>query len=181
VGLLALMLIQESRRAARTTPAGELILLENQDRSLWNRNQIAEGAALVEQALASRRFGAYTLQAAIAAVHAEAPSSAATDWAQIVALYDVLGRATPSPVIELNRAVAVAMRDGPAEGLALIDAILAGGDLQGYHLVHSARAELCRRLGRTAEARTSYERAIELTQQGPERQFLQRRFASLVE
>jgi len=181
VGLLALMLIQESRRAARTTPAGELILLENQDRSLWNRNQIAEGAALVEQALASRRFGAYTLQAAIAAVHAEAPSSAATDWAQIVALYDVLGRATPSPVIELNRAVAVAMRDGPAAGLALIDAILAGGNLQGYHLVHSARAELCRRLGRTAEARTSYERAIELTQQGPERQFLQRRFASLVE
>jgi RNA polymerase sigma-70 factor (ECF subfamily) len=181
VGLLALLLIQESRRAARTTPAGELILLENQDRSLWNRNQIAEGAALVEQALASHRFGAYTLQAAIAAVHAEAPNSAATDWAQIVALYDVLGRATPSPVIELNRAVAVAMRDGPAEGLALIDAILAGGDLQGYHLVHSARAELCRRLGRTAEARTSYERAIELTQQGPERQFLQRRFASLVE
>jgi RNA polymerase sigma-70 factor (ECF subfamily) len=179
VGLLALMLIQESRRAARTTPTGELILLEDQDRSLWNRDQIAEGTALIEQALASRRFGPYTLQAAIAAVHAEAASSAGTDWNQIVGLYDVLGRAVPSPVIELNRAVAVAMRDGPAAGLALIDAILARGDLEDYHLAHSARAELCRRLERTAEARTSYERAIELTQQGPERRFLERRLVSL--
>jgi RNA polymerase sigma-70 factor (ECF subfamily) len=179
VGLLALMLIQESRRAARTTPTGELILLEDQDRSLWNRDQIAEGTALIEQALASRWFGPYTLQAAIAAVHAEAASSAATDWNQIVGLYDVLGRAAPSPVIELNRAVAVAMRDGPAAGLALIDAILARGDLEDYHLAHSARAELCRRLERTAEARTSYERAIELTQQGPERRFLERRLVSL--
>jgi len=180
MGLLALMLIQESRRAARTTPTGELILLEDQDRSLWNRDQIAEGTALVEQALASRRFGPYTLQAAIAAVHAEAPNAAATDWVQIVALYDVLRRAAPSPVIELNRAVAVAMRDGPALGLALIDAILARGNLKDYHLAHSARAELCRRVGRAAEARCSYERAIELTQQGPERQFLERRLAGLV-
>ena len=153
VGLLALMLLHESRRAARTSPAGELVLLDDQDRSLWNREQIAEGSALVERALASRRFGPYTLQAAIAAVHAEAPSAAATDWAQIVGLYDVLARADPSPVVELNRAVAVAMRDGPAAGLALIDAILARGDLADYHLAHSARADLCRRLGRTAEAR----------------------------
>jgi RNA polymerase sigma-70 factor (ECF subfamily) len=181
VGLLALMLIQESRRAARTSPAGELVLLEDQDRSLWNRGQIAEGTALVEQAIASRRFGPYTLQAAIAAVHAEARDSAATDWTQIVALYDVLGRAAPSPVIELNRAVALAMRDGPSAGLALIDTILARGDLEDYHLAHSARAELCRRLGRTAEARSSYKRAIELTQQGPERQFIERRLAGLVE
>ena len=166
MGLLALMLLQESRRAARTSPTGELVLLGDQDRSLWNRDQIAEGSALVERALASRRFGPYTLQAAIAAVHAKAPSAAATDWAQIVGLYDVLARADPSPVVELNRAVAVAMRDGPAAGLALIDAILARGDLADYHLAHSARADLCRRLGRTAEARTSYERALGLTRAG---------------
>ena len=161
MGLLALMLLHESRRAARTSPAGDLILLDDQDRSLWNRGQIAEGKALVERALSSRRFGPYTLQAAIAAVHADAETPAATDWAQIVALYDVLAQAHPSPVVELNRAVAVAMRDGPAAGLALIDAILARGDLADYHLAHSARAELCRRLGRTAEARASYERALE--------------------
>ena len=151
VGLLALMLLQESRRAARTSPTGDLVLLEDQDRSLWNRDQIAEGMALVERALSSRRFGPYTLQAAIAAVHAEAPNAAATDWAQIVGLYDLLLRAEPSPVVELNRAVAVAMRDGPEAGLALIDAILARGDLADYHLAHAARADLCRRLGRTAE------------------------------
>ena len=161
VGLLALMLLHESRRAARTSPAGDLVLLEDQDRSLWNREQIAEGTALVERALSSRRFGPYTLQAAIAAVHAEAPSAAATDWAQIVGLYDVLAQCDPSPVVELNRAVAVAMRDGPAAGLALIDAILARGDLADYHLAHAARADLCRRLGRTAEARASYERALD--------------------
>jgi RNA polymerase sigma-70 factor (ECF subfamily) len=179
VGLLALMLLQESRRRARTSPAGDLVLLEDQDRSLWNRDQITEGKALVERALSSRRFGPYTLQAAIAAVHAEAPNAAATDWAQIVALYDVLLRAVPSPVIELNRAVAVAMRDGPKTGLALIDAILARGDLSDYHLAHSARADLCRRLGRTAEARASYKRALTLTQQEPERRFLERRLAEL--
>jgi RNA polymerase sigma-70 factor (ECF subfamily) len=179
VGLLALMLLQESRRAARSTPEGELVLLENQDRSLWNRDQIAEGTALVERALLSRRFGPYTLQAAIAAVHAEAPSAAATDWAQIVELYNLLARAQPSPVVELNRAVAVAMRDGPLAGLALIDAILARGDLAGYHPAHAARAELCRRLGRTAEARTEFERALGLARQGPERRFLQRRLAEL--
>ena len=179
VGLLALMLLQESRRVARASPAGEIVLLEDQDRSLWNREQIAEGKALVEQALSSRRFGPYTLQAAIAAVHAEAPSTAATDWAQIAALYDVLARAVPSPVVELNRAVAVAMRDGPAAGLALIDAILADGDLADYHLAHSARAELCRRLGRTAEARASFERALALTRQEPERRFLERRLREL--
>ncbi|MGH8489869.1 MAG: RNA polymerase sigma factor [Gammaproteobacteria bacterium] len=179
LGLLALMLLQESRRAARSSPAGELILLADQDRSLWNRNQIAEGSALVERALGSRRFGPYTLQAAIAAVHANVPSAAATDWAQIVALYDVLARADPSPVVELNRAVAVAMRDGPLAGLDLIDAILMRGDLADYHLAHSARADLCRRLGRTAEARTSYERALSLTKQEPERRFLQRRLAEL--
>ena len=179
VGLLALMLLQESRRVARASPAGEIVLLEDQDRSLWNREQIAEGKALVERALSSRRFGPYTLQAAIAAVHAEAPSTAATDWAQIAALYDVLARAVPSPVVELNRAVAVAMRDGPAAGLALIDAILADGDLADYHLAHSARAELCRRLGRTAEARASFERALALTRQEPERRFLERRLREL--
>ena len=157
VGLLALMLLHESRRAARASPAGDLVLLDDQDRSLWNRDQIAEGLALVERALRSRRFGPYTLQAAISAVHAEAPDAAATDWAQIVALYDVLARVEPSPVVELNRAAAVAMRDGPAAGLALIDAILERGDLVDYYLAHSARAELCRRLGRTAEARASYE------------------------
>jgi RNA polymerase sigma-70 factor (ECF subfamily) len=179
VGLLALMLLHESRRAARTSPAGELVLLKDQDRSLWNREQIAEGSALVEQALLSRRFGPYTLQAAIAAVHADAQDVAATDWAQIVALYDVLARADQSPVVELNRAVAVAMRDGPSAGLALIDAILARGDLQDYHLAHSARADLCRRLGRTEEARVSYERALELTRQEPERRFLERRLREL--
>ena len=179
MGLLALMLLHDSRRAARTSPGGELILLNDQDRSLWNRDQIAEGSALVERALSSRRFGPYTLQAAIAAVHARAATAEATDWAQIVALYDVLARADPSPVVELNRAVAVAMRDGPAAGLALIDAILARGDLEDYHLAHSARADLCRRLGRTVDARASYERALGLTRLEPERRFLQRRLAEV--
>ena len=179
MGLLALMLLQESRRVARTSLTGDLILLEDQDRSLWNRDQIAEGKALVARALSSRRFGPYTLQAAIAAVHADAPDVAATDWAQIVGLYDVLMRVAPSPVVELNRAVAVAMRDGPDAGLALIDAILARGDLADYHLAHAARADLCRRLGRTAEARASYERALTLARQEPERRFLERRLAEL--
>jgi RNA polymerase sigma-70 factor (ECF subfamily) len=179
MGLLALMLLQESRRAARTSPAGELILLENQDRSLWNREQIAEGVALVESAMLSRRFGPYTLQAAIAAVHSEAASPAATDWPQIVALYSVLARAEPSAVVELNRAVAVAMRDGPEAGLKLIDAILINGDLADYYLAHSARADLCRRLGKTAEAISSYERALALTQQEPERRFLEKRLREL--
>jgi len=179
VGLLALMLLHESRRAARTSPTGELVLLGDQDRSLWDREQIAQGAALVQRALASRRFGPYTLQAAIAAVHAEAPSAAATDWGQIVGLYDVLARVDPSPVVELNRAAAVAMRDGPAAGLGLIDAILARGDLADYHLAHSARADLCRRLGRIAEARAAYQRALDLTRQEPERRFLERRLAEL--
>lgn len=178
-GLLALMLLQESRRSARTSSDGEIILLEDQDRSLWNRAQIEEGIALLEGALASRRFGPYTLQAAIAAVHAEAPNPAATDWEQIVGVYDILARAEPSPVVELNRAVAVAMRDGPAAGLALIDAILDRGDLKDYHLAHSARAEFCRRLGRAAEARASFHRALELTQQEPERRFLSRRLEDL--
>ena len=179
MGLLALMLLQESRRVARTSPEGDLILLENQDRALWNRNQIAEGVGLVEQALASRRFGPYTLQAAIAAVHAEAATADATDWGQIVALYDLLVRAAPSPVVELNRAVAVAMRDGPAAGLGLIDAILARGELDKYHLAHSVRAELCRRLGRTAEARLAYGRALALARQEPERRFLEARLRDL--
>jgi len=179
IGLLALMLLQESRRAARASPTGELILLADQDRSLWNRDRIAEGAVLVERALASRRFGPYTLQAAIAAVHAEAASADATDWSEIVGLYDVLLRAEPSPVVELNRAVAVAMRDGPAAGLELIDAILARGDLQDYRLAHAARADLCRRLGETAQARASYQRALVLTRQEPERRFLERRLAEL--
>ena len=179
IGLLALMLLQESRRAARTSPTGELILLENQNRSLWNQEQIAEGVALVEKALSSRRFGAYTLQAAIAAVHAEAESTAATDWRQIVALYNQLARIQPSPVVHLNRAVAIAMRDGPAVGLAHIDAVLEHGELANYYLAHSARAELCRRLGRTDEARASYEKALALTQQEPERQFLARRLEEL--
>jgi RNA polymerase sigma-70 factor, ECF subfamily len=179
MGLLALMLLHESRRAARTSPTGALILLENQDRSLWNREQIAEGVALVESALSSRRFGPYTLQAAIAAVHSEAASPAATDWPQIVALYSVLARAEPSAVVELNRAVAVAMRDGPEAGLKLIDAILARGDLADYHLAHSARADLCRRLGRRAEAISSYEKALALTQQEPERRFLEKRLREL--
>jgi RNA polymerase sigma-70 factor (ECF subfamily) len=179
VGLLALMLLQESRRAARTSPSGELVLLADQDRTLWNRAQIAEGVALVERALASRQIGPYTLQAAIAAVHAEAPRADATDWSRIAGLYDVLVRADPSPVIELNRAAAMAMRDGPAAGLALIDAILARGDLGDYHLAHSARADLCRRLGRTAEARAAYERALALARQETERRFLERRLAEL--
>jgi RNA polymerase sigma-70 factor (ECF subfamily) len=179
VGLLALMLLQESRRAARTSTAGDLVLLGDQDRSLWNRDQIAEGLALVERALLSRRLGPYTLQAAIAAVHAEAPNAAATDWARIVGLYDVLARAEPSPVVELNRAVAVAMRDGPLAGLELIDGILGRGDLADYHLAHSARAELCRRLERMTEARTAYERALALARQEPERRFLKRRLSEL--
>jgi RNA polymerase sigma-70 factor (ECF subfamily) len=179
MGLLALMLLHESRRPARTSPTGELVLLDDQDRSLWSREQIKEGTGLVERALASRRIGPYTLQAAIAAVHAEAPAAAATDWAQIVGLYDVLARAEPSPVVELNRAAAVAMRDGPAAGLALIDAILARGDLGDYPLAHSARAELCRRLGKTGDARASYERALGLTRQEPQRRFLERRLADL--
>ena len=180
VGLLALMLLHESRRAARASAAGELVLLDDQDRSLWSQEQIAEGSALVERALSSRRFGPYTLQAAIAAVHAEASAAAATDWAQIVGLYDVLVRADPSPVVQLNRAVGVAMRDGPAAGLALIDAILARGELADYHLAHSARADLCRRLGRMAEAQASYERALSLTRQEPERRFLERRLGELL-
>jgi RNA polymerase sigma-70 factor (ECF subfamily) len=179
--LLALTLLQESRREARASPTGDLVLLEDQDRSLWNRDQIAEGLALVERALTSRRFGPYTLQAALAAVHAQAPTAAATDWAQIVALYDLLARADPSPVVELNRAVAVAMRDGPLAGLVLIDAIFGRGDLGQYHLAHAARADLCRRLGRTAEARASYEQALTLTQQEPEQRFLERRLAELVD
>jgi RNA polymerase sigma-70 factor (ECF subfamily) len=187
-GLLALMLLQESRRAARTSPTGELILLENQDRSLWNREQIAEGVALLEKALKhqqrSRRFGSYTLQAAIAAVHAEAESVARTDWRQIVTLYDQLLRIQPSPVVQLNRAVAIAMRDGPEAGLAHIDAVLEHasgkqGELANYYLAHSARADMYRRLGRTAEARASYEKALALTQQEPERQFLQERIRQL--
>jgi RNA polymerase sigma-70 factor (ECF subfamily) len=179
VGLLALMLLQESRRTARTSPTGDLVLLEDQDRSLWNRDHIAEGKVLLERALSSRRFGPYTLQAAIAAVHARAPDAAATDWAQIVELYRLLAQAEPSPVVELNRAVAVAMRDGPLAGLELIDAILARGELADYHLAHSARADLCRRLGRTAEARASYERALALTRLEPERRFLERRLQEL--
>src|SRR6478672_6391973 len=179
IGLLSLMLLQESRRAARTSSTGELILLENQDRSLWNRAQIAEGVALLEEALKSHRFGAYTLQAAIAAVHAEAESVAATDWRQIVALYDQLVRIHPSPVAHLNRAVAIAECDGPEAGLTHIDALLEHGELANYYLAHSARAELCRRLGRTAEARASYEKALALTQQEPERQFLQERIRQL--
>jgi RNA polymerase sigma-70 factor (ECF subfamily) len=179
LGLLALMLLQDSRRSARSTPTGELILLEDQDRSLWNREQIAEGSALVQRALSSGPVGPYTVQAAIAAVHAQAPTAADTDWSQIVALYDVLLQTGPSPVVELNRAVAVAMRDGPAAGLALIDAILSRGDLSDYHLAHSARADLCRRLKRNADARASYVRALALARQEPERRFLSRRLAEL--
>ncbi len=179
IGLLALMLLQESRRAARTSATGELILLENQDRALWNRKQIEEGVSLVEKALVSRRFGPYTLQAAIAAVHAEAQSAAATDWRQIVALYNQLLRIQPSPVVYLNRAVAIAECHGPGAGLTHIDALLEHGELADYYLAHSARAELCRRLGRTAEARASYEKALALTQQEPERQFLKERIRQL--
>jgi RNA polymerase sigma-70 factor (ECF subfamily) len=179
LGLLALMLLHDSRRAARTSPSGELILLDDQDRLLWNRDQIVEGLALVERALAARQVGPYAIQAAIAAVHANALDAAATDWTQIVALYDLLARAEPSPVVELNRAVAVAMRDGPGAGLALIDTILGDGNLSDYHLAHAARADLCRRLGRMAEARASYERALSLAEQEPERRFLERRLAEL--
>jgi RNA polymerase sigma-70 factor (ECF subfamily) len=179
MGLLGLMLLHESRRATRTSPAGDLVLLGDQDRSRWDRGLIAEGTGLVQRALASRRIGPYTLQAAIAAVHADAPSAEATDWAQIVGLYDVLLRLEPSPIIELNRAAAVAMRDGPAAGLALVDAILARGELTDYHLAHSARADLCRRLDRTGDARVSYERALALARQEPERRFLERRLAEL--
>ena len=175
LGLLALMLLHDARRAARATPEGDLILIEDQDRSLWSAAQIAEGSALAERAIATRRFGAYTLQAAIAAVHAEAPSAAATDWEEIVALYDLLLRALPSPVVELNRAAAVAMRDGPAAGLRLVDGILARGELRDYHLAHATRADLCRRLGRAPEAQASYERALELARLEPERRYLQRR------
>jgi RNA polymerase sigma-70 factor (ECF subfamily) len=179
IGLLSLMLLQESRRSARTSPTGELILLEQQDRSLWNQEQIAEGVALVENALKSQRFGPYTLQAAIAAVHAEAESIGATDWRQIVALYDRLLRIQPSPVVQLNRAVAIAECDGPEAGLTHIDALLEHGELANYYLAHSARADMYRRLGRIAEARSSYERALALTQQEPERQFLQERIRQL--
>jgi RNA polymerase sigma-70 factor (ECF subfamily) len=181
VGLLALMLLQESRRAARTSPTGDLVLLEDQDRSRWNRAQIAEGTALVERALATRRFGAYTLQAAMAAVHAQARTPAETDWAQIVALYDVLAQVEPSPVVDLNRAVAVAMRDGPAAGVALIDALLADGELADYHLAHAARADLCRRLGDREEAATSYRKALALAKQEPERRFIEGRLRELGE
>jgi RNA polymerase sigma-70 factor, ECF subfamily len=179
VGLLALMLLQESRRTARASPTGDLVLLEDQDRSLWNRDQIAEGKTLLERALSSRRFGPYTIQAAIASVHAEAPNAAATDWAQIAGLYSLLARAEPSPVVELNRAVAVAMRDGPEAGLELIDAIVARGELVDYHLAHSARADLCRRLGKMAEARVSYRKALALAGQEPERRFLEKRLLEL--
>jgi RNA polymerase sigma-70 factor, ECF subfamily len=179
MGLLALMLLHDSRRAARTSPNGDLILLEDQDRALWNRNQITEGVSLVARALASGQVGPYTIQAAIAAAHAQAPSAPTTDWAQIVALYDLLLQAHPSPVVELNRAVAVAMSDGPLAGLNLINEIFARGDLENYHLAHAARADLCRRLGQTAEARTSYERALNLTQQEPERRFLKKRLSEL--
>jgi len=178
-GLLALMLLHESRRAARTSPSGEMVLLEDQDRTRWDRALIDEGGAMVRRALASRRFGPYTIQAAIAAVHADAATPGATDWRQIVGLYDVLLRAEPSPVVELNRAVAVAMRDGPSAGVALIDALFERGDLDDYRPAHSARAELCRRVGRVDDARASYRRAIALARQEPERRFLERQLASL--
>lgn len=179
MGLLALMLLHESRRAARTCASGDLILLDQQDRALWNRQQIAEGVALVERALPLRRPGAYCLQAAIVALHAEAPDAAATDWAEIVGLYALLAQVAPSPVVELNRAVALAMRDGPSAGLALVDAILARGDLADYHLAHAARADLCRRLGKDADARESYRRALEFARQEPERRFIERRLIEL--
>jgi RNA polymerase sigma-70 factor (ECF subfamily) len=179
IGLLALMLLHESRRAARASPSGELILLDEQDRSLWNRQQIAEGIGLVERALSTRRAGPYSIQAAISAVHAEAPTAAATDWAEIVGLYDALLRTDPSPVVELNRAVAVAKRDGQAAGLDLIEGILDRGDLLDYRLAHAARADLCRRLGRVEDARASYERALAMTRQEPERRFLERRLSEL--
>jgi RNA polymerase sigma-70 factor (ECF subfamily) len=175
IGLLALMVLQESRRAARTNAAGDVVLLEDQDRTLWNAEQITEGSDLVRKALASRRIGPYTLQAAIAAVHAAATEADSTDWAQIAALYDLLVRLDPSPVVELNRAVAVAMRDGPQAGLTLIEALLARGELEEYHLAHAARADLYRRLGRADEAREAYERALALARQEPERRFLEKR------
>lgn len=181
IGLLALMLLHEARCTTRASPEGDLVLLEDQDRTRWNREQIAEGIALVRQALSSDSVGAYSLQAAIAAVHASAPDFAATDWAQIVDLYDLLMQVTPSPVIEINRAGAVAMRDGPAAGLELVDAILARGDLSNYSLAHATRAELCRRLGKAGEARTSYQRALALAQQEPERRFLERQLAKLTD
>jgi RNA polymerase sigma-70 factor, ECF subfamily len=179
LGLLALMLLQDSRRAARTSADGDLILLADQDRSSWNRERIAEGTALLERAISSGQLGPYALQAAIAAAHAEAPAAEATDWDRIVGLYDLLARADPSPVIELNRAVAVSMRDGPASGLALVDAVLARGQLDAYHLAHAARADLLRRLGRTADARASYRRALELTRQEPQRRFIEQRLNEL--
>jgi RNA polymerase sigma-70 factor (ECF subfamily) len=179
IGLLGLMLLQDSRRIARTSAVGDLILLEEQDRSLWNREQIDEGAALVTRAIISRRFGSYTVQAAIAGVHAEAANAAATDWNEIVGLYDLLLRMQPSPVIELNRAVAVAMRDGATAGLALVDALLARGELADYRFAHAVRADFCRRLGQTADARAAYEAALELTRQEAERRFLQRRLTEL--
>jgi RNA polymerase sigma-70 factor, ECF subfamily len=179
MGLLALMLLHDARSASRTTPTGELILLEDQDRSVWDRAQIEEGVELVERALASRRFGPYTLQAAIAAVHAEATSAGTTDWPQIVGLYDVLLRTDPSPVIELNRAAAIGMRDGPAMGLALIDAILVRGDLTLYHVAHAARGDLLRRLGRSDDAIAAYRRALELATQETERSFIARRLNEL--
>jgi RNA polymerase sigma-70 factor (ECF subfamily) len=179
LGLLALMLLQDSRRAARTSADGELILLPDQDRSLWDRERIAEGAVLLERAISSGRIGPYALQAAIAAAHAEAPTAEATDWHRIVGLYDLLAWADPSPVVKLNRAVAMSMRDGPASGLALIDAILARGQLDTYHLAHAARADLLRRLGRTPDARAAYQRALELTRQEPERRFIKRRLNEL--
>jgi RNA polymerase sigma-70 factor (ECF subfamily) len=179
IGLLALMLLQESRRAARATPDGELILLADQDRTVWNRAQITEGSALAARALAGPRIGPYAIQAAIAAVHAAAATADATDWARIVSLYDLLMQADPTPVVELNRAVAVSMHDGPAAGLVLVDDLLARGDLDDYRLAHAARADLCRRLGRVADARTSYQRALDLTRQAPERRFLERRLTEL--
>ncbi len=179
LGLLALMLLQESRRAARSSPEGDIILLEDQDRSLWDREKIAEARSLLEQALAGEQLGVYAIQAAVAAVHAAAATAAATDWARMVAWYDLLARAEPSPIVALNRAVAVAMRDGPQAGLELIDAILASGELADYHLAHAARADLCRQLGRTAGARTAYQKALTLARQEPERRFLEKRLAEL--
>ncbi|EJM65996.1 RNA polymerase sigma factor [Pseudomonas sp. GM55] len=179
MGLLALMLLHESRRPARTSASGELIVLDEQDRSLWDAGLITEGCALIEQALSMGRFGPYCLQAAIAAVHAEAPTAGATDWPQIVGLYDVLLRAVPSPVIELNRAAAISKRDGPLMGLTLVDAILERGELLDYHLAHSARAEFCRQLGRKQEARAAWERALALTRQEPERRFIEGRLKAL--
>jgi RNA polymerase sigma-70 factor (ECF subfamily) len=179
IGLLALMLLHESRRAARASATGEIILLDEQDRALWSREQIDEGKSLVQRALSLQRIGPYTIQAAISAVHADAPTAADTDWAQIVALYDLLSRAVGSPIVELNRAVAIAMRDGPTAGLALIDDILSRGDLADYHLAHAARADMFRRLGQSADARAAYQKALALSRQEPERRFLERRLAEL--